>query len=94
MMRLRTLVLFPLRLCIVSSLLAIAAPSIAAAQELDATARTAPVDLATGWRVQGGDDPAFASPTFDDSQWPTFDAHNAIGKITPTARPSSGIGCT
>ncbi len=31
------------------------------------------VDLSGPWRVHGGDDPAFARPDFDDSQWRTVD---------------------
>jgi phosphoserine phosphatase RsbU/P len=78
---------FPLRLCFVLFLLTIAVPAVAPAQEFDATDLTNPTDLATGWRVHAGDDPAFASPSFDDSQWPAFDAHNSISKIV-TDRPS------
>ena len=80
-MRLFALSRLPLSLCIALSLLPFALP--AAAQEFDATSLTAPADLASGWRVQAGDNPAFASPSFDDSQWPDFDARNQIGKIFP-----------
>jgi hypothetical protein len=56
------------------------------AQEFDATSLTAPADLEKGWRVHAGDDPAFASPGFDDSQWPVFDARNDVRAIV-TNRP-------
>src|SRR5665213_1935441 len=29
------------------------------------------IHLNDGWRVHSGDDPAYARPGFDDSQWPT-----------------------
>jgi hypothetical protein len=86
-MTLRALARFPKRLCIFLFLFTIAAPAIVRAQEFDATVLTAPTDLATGWRVHAGDDPAFASPSFDDSQWAAFDAHNSISKIFPNRPP-------
>jgi hypothetical protein len=76
-----------LRLCTLIPLLLIVGPAVASAQEFDATALTAPADLGKGWRIHAGDDPAFASPSFDDSQWPVFDAHNFIGAVF-TDRPS------
>jgi phosphoserine phosphatase RsbU/P len=86
-MSLRGLSRFPLRLCVVLFLLPVALPCFAPAQEFDATDLTTPADLATGWRVHAGDDPVFASPTFDDSQWAAFDARTSISKIIPD-RPS------
>jgi hypothetical protein len=86
-MILRGLARFPLRICAVLFLLPIAVPASAPAQGFDATDLTAPADLATGWRVHAGDDPGFASPTFDDSQWLAFDARNSISKIFPN-RPT------
>ncbi len=86
-MSLSGLARFPMRLCFVLFLLTIAVPAVAPAQEFDATDLTNPTDLATGWRVRAGDDPAFASPSFDDSQWPAFDARTSISKIIPD-RPS------
>jgi len=50
-------------------LLWLAAP-VALAQSVDATQwRRGSLDMNRGWRVQDGDDPAWAQPTFDDSGW-------------------------
>ena len=53
----------------------------------DATNLREPADLSMNWRVYAGDDPAFASPTFDDSQWKLFDPRASItyiyGKTDP-----------
>jgi hypothetical protein len=58
-------------------LLLVAAAQSAGAQDahatLDATSLREPADLSKNWRVYAGDDPAFASPGFDDSQWKFFD---------------------
>jgi hypothetical protein len=58
-------------------LLLVAAAQSAGAQDahatLDATSLREPADLSKNWRVYSGDDPAFASPGFDDSQWKFFD---------------------
>ncbi|HKF47113.1 MAG TPA: SpoIIE family protein phosphatase [Terracidiphilus sp.] len=86
-MSLRAFARVALPLCLLPILLSIAAPAIADAQEFDATALTAPADLATGWRVHAGDDPSFASTSFDDSQWPAFDARTSIHKVIPSGRP-------
>jgi phosphoserine phosphatase RsbU/P len=86
-MSLSGLARFPLRLFVVLFLLPVAVPVTARAQEFDATDLITPADLATGWRVHAGDDPAYASPTFDDSQWAGFDARTSISKIIPN-RPS------
>jgi len=44
----------------------------------DATGLREPADLAMNWRVQAGDNPAFASPAYDDSQWKLFDPRAPI----------------
>jgi phosphoserine phosphatase RsbU/P len=44
----------------------------AAAQSFDATNLRQPADLDATWLVHGGDDPAYASPDFDDSKWLPF----------------------
>ena len=53
----------------------------------DATNLREPADLSMNWRVYAGDDPAFASPVFDDSQWKLFDPRASItyifGKTDP-----------
>jgi sigma-B regulation protein RsbU (phosphoserine phosphatase) len=57
------------------------------AQTFDATNLREPVDLATPWLVHAGDDPAYARPDFDDSQWTLFDPHNSIVSLFHRARP-------
>jgi hypothetical protein len=59
----------------------------AAGQTFDATALRQPTELATGWRVHAGDDPAYASPAFDDSQWTLFDARTSIRNVVGDSRP-------
>jgi sigma-B regulation protein RsbU (phosphoserine phosphatase) len=58
-----------------------------AAQTFDASGIREPVDLAIPWVVHAGDDPAYARPDFDDSQWTTFDPHNDIKTIFKTSHP-------
>jgi hypothetical protein len=44
------------------------------AQTFDATNLRKPTDLAAGWLVHAGDDPAYARADFDDSKWVPFNA--------------------
>jgi sigma-B regulation protein RsbU (phosphoserine phosphatase) len=67
--------------------LACAAP-VLAAQAFDATHLVAPTDLNSPWLMHPGDDPAYARPDFDDSQWIPFDAHTDIKSIFKTRHPS------
>src|SRR5271156_2529324 len=61
------------RLFILVILLIIAlTPRDGAAQSFDATNLRQPTDLDATWLVHGGDDPAWASPDFDDSKWRPF----------------------
>ena len=61
------------RLFILVILLIIALkPRDGAAQSFDATNLRQPTDLDATWLVHGGDDPAWASPDFDDSKWRPF----------------------
>lgn len=46
--------------------------SAAPAQSFDATDLRGPTDLAGPWLVHAGDDPAYARPDFDDSNWTPF----------------------
>lgn len=39
------------------------------------------------WLVHAGDDPAYAQPGFDDSQWTRFDPNTSIQKIYGKTRP-------
>jgi sigma-B regulation protein RsbU (phosphoserine phosphatase) len=41
-------------------------------QSFDATALRQPTELDATWLVHGGDDPSWASPSFDDSKWLPF----------------------
>jgi hypothetical protein len=66
--------------------LAVAA-SIAQAQTFDATHLREPVDLGGTWLVHAGDDPAYARPGFDDSQWIPFDSHSSITTLFPHSQP-------
>jgi hypothetical protein len=62
------------------------APSLRA-QTFDATNLREPVDLSMPWLVHAGDDPTYARPDFDDSQWTRFDPHANIKNIFPTLHP-------
>jgi len=53
----------------------------------DATSLSGPADLSVNWRVCAGDDPAFASPGFDDSQWKFFDPRGSITHIFGKSDP-------
>ncbi len=56
-------------------------------QSFDATRLKEPVDLSSPWLVHGGDDPAFAKPDLDDSQWLKFDPRNSIKPMFTAPRP-------
>src|ERR1043166_8004581 len=45
--------------------------------------------LLTGWKIFVGDDPAFSSPTFDDSKWQAINLSQDIQQYTQLRR--SGI---
>ncbi len=53
------------------------------AQTFDATHLREPASLAVKWLVQAGDDPAYASPDFDDSHWTLFDPSGSIASLLP-----------
>ena len=54
---------------------------------VDVTHLREPADLGTPWVVRGGDDPAFASPAFDDSGWTRFDPYKTLLTAFPQNRP-------
>jgi sigma-B regulation protein RsbU (phosphoserine phosphatase) len=54
---------------VVVLLTAVAVASPASAQQADASATGGPTSLDAPWRLYFGDDPAFAQPGFDDSDW-------------------------
>jgi sigma-B regulation protein RsbU (phosphoserine phosphatase) len=47
-------------------------------QFVDATHTGEPVALDQGWRFHSGDDPQWSSPTFDDSNWQSFDPQSGM----------------
>src|ERR1700722_16114991 len=53
------------------------------AQTFDATHLREPANLAMKWLVQAGDNPAYASPDFDDSHWTLFDPSGSIESLFP-----------
>jgi hypothetical protein len=57
------------RVALVALLTVVPAALPAPAQEVDASATGGPTSLAAPWRLHFGDDPAFAQPGFDDSNW-------------------------
>jgi phosphoserine phosphatase RsbU/P len=61
---------------------------LAGAQSFDATQLRQPAELAGPWLVKTGDDPAYARPDFDDSQWLLFNAQTAsLHTLFPHAYP-------
>ncbi|WP_263357349.1 PP2C family protein-serine/threonine phosphatase [Acidicapsa ligni] len=70
--------------------LSAAAPSAYAASsvaEFDATHLSQPTNLSGTWLVQAGDNPAFAQPAFDDSQWIPFNPNRSLRTIFPDSSP-------
>lgn len=53
------------------------------AQTFDATHLREPANLDTKWLVEAGDNPAYASPDFDDSHWTLFDPSSSINSRFP-----------
>jgi len=70
-------------------LLIVLAASAARAQKssFDATNLREPADLGVPWLVQAGDDPAYANPDFNDSQWTLFDPHSYLNSVFPHSHP-------
>jgi phosphoserine phosphatase RsbU/P len=54
------------------------ASEVANAQVFDATDLRQPAALGAVWLVQGGDDPAYAEPAFDDSHWIPFNSNSSL----------------
>lgn len=67
--------------------LALAAP-VAQAQTFDASNLRQPADLDNSWRFHAGDDPAYATPDFDDSQWKLYDPHTDIKNLLQSQHPA------
>ena len=54
---------------------------------LDITHLHASRFLDSNWRVQAGDNPAWAAPSFDDSHWISFDPYKPVNDIYGKQRP-------
>ncbi len=65
----------------------IAITGFARSQSFDATTLTKPAVLNAKWRVQAGDDPAYARTDFDDSRWALFDPGSSITQLFPQRPP-------
>ena len=65
----------------------IAGARVAWARGFDATGIRQPSGLNAGWLIHAGDNPAYARPDLDDSQWMPFDAHTDIKPIFKTSYP-------
>jgi phosphoserine phosphatase RsbU/P len=74
-------------LCLVATLVLACAAPLVVAQSFDATHLAVPADLNALWLFHPGDDPAYARPDFDDSQWITFDPNTDIKTILKTSHP-------
>lgn len=53
----------------------------------DASALREPRALASAWLVRSGDDPSYARPDFDDSQWQAFDPKSSITTLLSHEQP-------
>ena len=71
----------------VSSAARAAVGSTLSGQVLDATYLMAPTDLNTDWRIQAGDNPAWAKADFDDSHWVAFDTSKDLKSYFPRNHP-------
>ena len=58
-----------------------------AAGEFDGTSLREPADLAATWLVQPGDNPAYANPTWDDSQWLRVGSTTSLKRLLPRGNP-------
>ncbi|MGB6974133.1 MAG: PP2C family protein-serine/threonine phosphatase [Terracidiphilus sp.] len=58
------------------------------AQNFDATHLHGPMDLGVTWLVHAGDDPAYAQPGFDDSQWLRFNPSASLKNVIKNGHPS------
>ncbi len=65
-------------------------PSLAqnATPVFDASDLRQPTQINVKWLVHAGDDPAYAQPDFDDSQWIPFDPNSLLNAVFPHSHPS------
>lgn len=59
----------------------------AQAQTFDASNLSEPANLDARWLIHAGDDPAYARPDFDDSQWTPFDPSSPLNAVFPHSHP-------
>jgi hypothetical protein len=71
----------------VAILLLILSAGTVPAQTFDATNLRQPTDLAATWLVNSGDDPAYAQPDFDDSNWIRFDPKGSLKSVFGDSLP-------
>ncbi len=57
------------------------------AQAFDATNLGQPSNLDARWLIHAGDDPSYARPDFDDSQWTLFDPKSPLNAVFPKSQP-------
>jgi phosphoserine phosphatase RsbU/P len=74
-------------LSLIAILVLACAATIVGGQTFDATNLRKPADLDSSWLIHGGDDPAYARPDFDDSQWTVFDPHQQLASVFTQDRP-------
>ena len=67
-----------------AAVLALLATDSLRAQSFDASQLRRPTELSMPWRMHAGDNPAFADPNFDDSQWTVFDPHRPLTELLRT----------
>jgi phosphoserine phosphatase RsbU/P len=77
---------FPVAFAAICVSISLAGPA-ALGQTFDAAKLREPADLAAKWLVHAGDDPAYARPDFDDSQWTLFDPSTSVTKLFPQTKP-------
>jgi hypothetical protein len=64
---------FPVSALTILLLLILAGVNAGLAQSFDASTIDRPTDLPGTWLMKAGDDPAYAQPGFDDSNWTRMD---------------------
>jgi hypothetical protein len=62
-------------------------PAQSATPVFDASNLRQPTQLNVRWLVHAGDDPAYAQPSYDDSQWIPFDPNSPLNAVFPDDRP-------
>ena len=74
-------------LTLILALSAIALNAQSPAATFDATHLSVPRDLNSSWMVKAGDDPSFAQPGLDDSNWTAFDLRTPLTEVLHGAHP-------